>query len=174
MLNEKRYEVINNTIRYMAPASYTHENIQAIVTAILYSKVDSTRCRVFGSNAKFKLDNKDFIMPDFSVRCFEKKQWKLVGEIVSKGNTIFELTNKRNEYLKHGVVEYWQIDTVTKEFTIYFNNEIYNSVKLLTDKELEDELEEEQREKYSTVIKSPQFGEIDLKDIFLPEFDWED
>ena len=70
MLNEKRYEVINNTIRYMAPASYTHENIQAIVTAILYSKVDSTRCRVFGSNEKFKLDNKDFIMPDFSVRLF--------------------------------------------------------------------------------------------------------
>jgi len=74
-----------------------------------------------------KLNKNSFVRPDISVTCdpdrFDDKEYNgapdLIIEILSPSNMVTDLWTKYNKYLMASVKEYWIVDPVKNEVTVY-------------------------------------------------------
>ena len=133
----QRAELIDGHIYAMATPSRTHQKIVSFLNLRIasYIELKNGSCEVYPAPFAVYLnkDNKTYVEPDISVICDESKLnekgcWGAPDWIIE----IVSPTTKRNDYhiklFKYrtvGVREYWIIDPIKKNITVYnFENEV--------------------------------------------------
>lgn len=112
-----------------SPASYRHETVQSFVHTLLRMFVDSRQLgEVLGSNAAFRLSAENAFQPDISfiraARLYLAEEVYFPGppdlavEIISPSSRQYDEVEKRINYGRYGVGEYWLIDPIYE--TIHF------------------------------------------------------
>lgn len=118
-------ELIDNTL-YMSPAPlFEHQDILFEIASQLKNKVDKKTGRVIISPFDVYLDNtSNAVQPDITVILHAntgKLQGQFYGvpdllvEILSPGNSNYDLIKKKELYERFGVKEYWIVDPETKQ-----------------------------------------------------------
>ncbi|MED3661585.1 Uma2 family endonuclease [Ureibacillus sp. FSL K6-8385] len=132
---EGRWELIHGVPYDMSPAPSTKH--QAIVTELLFSLrsyFGKGECRVFAAPFDIRLsesddyDNPDTVVqPDLSVICnpeqLDSKGGKgaprLIVEVLSPATALKDRNQKYKLYEKHGVKEYWIVDSIHETIEVY-------------------------------------------------------
>jgi Uma2 family endonuclease len=111
---EGRYELVDGTVYAMSGASPLHEWITAEILKQLRIYLDNDVCQAYGSNIFLKTDNKSRRLPDISVICDHSRFNGIVYEgiprlivEVTSTNRDIDLYDKKGEYYRLGVREYW-------------------------------------------------------------------
>lgn len=127
----KRAELIDGQIHYIAPPSTDHQRISNYLSTEinLYIRSKTGNCEVFQAPFAVFLsqDDKTYAEPDISVICSKDKinsrgcngapDW--VVEIVSPGSRYMDYGTKLFKYQFAGVREYWIVDPVKKQITVW-------------------------------------------------------
>ena len=130
--DDARAELINGQFYYMASPSRIHQEVVHFFDKKIGNYIDSQdgSCKVYPAPFAVKLfnDKKTIVEPDISVICDPNKltdkgcsgapDW--IVEIISPGNPAHDYIRKLNLYANAGVREYWIIDPLGKEVSIYF------------------------------------------------------
>ena len=127
----ERAELIDGHIYYMAPPSYTHQNISFFIARKIADYIDlkKGKCKVVLAPfaVYLKKDNKNYVEPDISVICDKSKindkgcfgapDW--IIEIVSPASIRHDYLTKTYLYENANVREYWIVDTKKKRITVH-------------------------------------------------------
>ena len=128
------YELTDGRIVMTPPAGWGHGEIEAGVIHILQDFVKShDRGKVFGSSTGYDLPSGDTLEPDASFvsgerwskgpqvgrRQFLKIVPNLAVEILSPATAQRDRVEKKRIYELNGVDEYWLIDPVRREVTVF-------------------------------------------------------
>ena len=126
-----RSELIDGRFYDMSSPSRLHQKILMFISKKIAYFIDSKNgsCEVYPAPFAVKLfqNSKTIVEPDISVICDQNKltekgcsgapDW--VIEIISPGNPGHDYVRKLNLYADAGVREYWIVDPLTKEVSIY-------------------------------------------------------
>ncbi len=136
---QERVELIKGKIFKMSPAPNTlHQKISISLASIIFVHFKPHHCQAFAAPFDVRLPVKDkkgrqstVVQPDLCVICDESKldeqgcngapDW--VIEILSPGNSKFEMLEKFRIYEEAGVREYWMVHPVEKYLLPYILNE---------------------------------------------------
>ena len=136
---QERVELIKGKIFKMSPAPNTlHQKISISLASIIFVHFKPHRCQAFAAPFDVRLPVKDkksrqstVVQPDLCVICDESKldeqgcngapDW--VIEILSPGNSRFEMREKFRIYEEAGVREYWIINPAERIVLPYVLNE---------------------------------------------------
>lgn len=133
----ERAELIDGRIYYMAPPNTTHQRLlNYINTEInLYIRSKNGGCEVFPAPFAVFLNksSKDYVEPDISVICDTARitdqgccgapDW--IIEIVSVSSRQIDYFKKLFKYRSAGVREYWIVDPLKEQVTVYrFEREV--------------------------------------------------
>jgi len=136
---QERVELIKGRIFKMSPApNLTHQRASQSLNFILMGHFRKHRCQVFVAPFDVRLHVKDkkgrnstVVQPDLCVICDESKldeqgcngapDW--VIEILSPGNSRFEMLEKFRVYEEAGVREYWVVNPAERIVLQYVINE---------------------------------------------------
>ncbi len=148
----ERVELLRGWIRKMSPApSLNHQRVSQNLNFKLFEHFQSESCNIFVApfDVRLPISSKDksstVVQPDICIICDESKLDKygcngapeLVVEILSPGNSNFELNTKFALYEEAGVLEYWVISIETKAVFVYtLNNGKYIGLKPQTPGEI--------------------------------------
>ena len=181
-LTKEIKEIINGKIYYMSRGTAMH--VKSIVRIGYkfnkYFDLKNLQCEAYTSDLDVYLDQeneKNYVEPDISIICddskFFKKGYKgvpkLIVEVISPKTRKIDRGIKLKLYEKSGVEEYWIVEPKIKSIEQYVLEdgayELKNIVAIMD----EDEMTEEEKVNYTTVIKTSIYNdlEIDLNDIFL-------
>jgi len=116
-------DLIEGVFVMASPASFVHEDIQAYLSGLLLNFVANRRLgKVLGSNAAFRLSPENVFQPDISfiragrLHLAEDVYFPgppdLAVEIVSPSSRQYDEVEKRINYGRYGVREYWLIDPI--------------------------------------------------------------
>lgn len=135
--DEKRAELIDGRIYYMAPPSWKHQKISGYLYHEIYNyiKNNNGKCEVIAAPFAVFLnadDDKTYLEPDISVICDISKldekgchgapDW--IIEIVSPSSKPRDYIKKMIKYNTTGVREYWIVDHEKNRITVYnFEND---------------------------------------------------
>ncbi|MBR5178567.1 MAG: Uma2 family endonuclease [Lachnospiraceae bacterium] len=132
----ERAELVDGDIRMMSSPSRTHQKILTKLTVLIQNYIDSNlgKCEVYPAPFGVYIYNDDYnyFEPDISVICDTDKldekgchgapDW--IIEIVSQSTKKMDYMTKLFKYQNAGVREYWIVDPITSEITVYdFENE---------------------------------------------------
>ena len=179
-------EIINGKIYLMAGTSTAHDETVGNLRFIFGTYLRGKPCKVYGENMSVNFDKENpQVLPDIKIVCdrskITKKEIKgppdLIIEVLSLRTKKRDITEKKDLYEKHGVKEYWIVNTKDRTVEVYLLKE----GKYVCD-EVYEKLDEDERnriEKYGTdedkkllkldKIKTSLFGDdliIDIDDIF--------
>ena len=122
-------ELIDNTL-YMSPAPlFEHQDILLEIASQLKNKIDKKTGRVIISPFDVYLDDtSNAVQPDITI-ILTGNAGKLKGqffgvpdlliEILSPGNSKYDLVKKKQLYESFGVTEYWIVDPETKQTQVF-------------------------------------------------------
>ena len=127
----KRAELIDGVVYDMAPPSTIHQRLSTKLSSKINSYIETKQgnCEVFSAPFAVFLDgdNKTYVEPDISVICDKNKlddygcngapDW--IIEIVSPTSRSRDYFTKLFKYRTAGVREYWIIDPIKNQTTIY-------------------------------------------------------
>ena len=127
----ERAELIDGKIYYMAPPSWTHQQISGKLYQTIANYIDSKggTCQVLAAPFAVFLNEDDinYIEPDISVICDLNKldekgchgapDW--IIEIVSLGSRPMDYFTKLFKYRTAGVREYWIVDPAKELIMVY-------------------------------------------------------
>jgi len=155
--------------------NYTAFNIASIFRQYLRKK----QCKVFPDGNKLILSNKDYAYPDVMVVCDKNKiKWDgiygapdLVVEVLSRSTSNKDRGYKKNLYEKHGVKEYWLVNTWDKSIEVYLlkgeRYDLDNVYHIYPNYEL-DSMTDEEKSEIITEFKTSLFDDliISLDEVF--------
>ncbi|MCL4416180.1 MAG: type II toxin-antitoxin system Phd/YefM family antitoxin [Actinobacteria bacterium] len=132
--NEKRYEYIDGEVYLLSSPKITHQKILGEMHVIFYNWFKGKKCRPmlapFDITLKRSPDNINVVEPDIVVICdleeyMNEKDYYvgtpvLVVEIISESTRSKDTIKKLDLYMSTGVNEYWIVNPLNKEITIYF------------------------------------------------------
>ena len=115
----------------MAPPSRIHQGLAGSLYAKIFNHIQSKKvgCKVYVAPFAVKLfeDDKTWVEPDISVICQSDKltdrgcegapDW--IIEIVSESSKGFDYVRKLALYQEAGVREYWIVDPLSDQITVY-------------------------------------------------------
>ena len=122
-----RREIINGKVYMMAGTTDDHASAVLNLTAILRNYLRGKKCRVFGEGLKIKFDeDSPEVLPDIKIVCDPDKIKRtyidgaadFIAEVLSTRTRTKDETEKKDLYEKHGVKEYWLIDTDRKTIEV--------------------------------------------------------
>lgn len=134
---DETVELIKGKIYAMSPApSRKHQEVSALLTAQLVTKLVDTKCKVFAAPFDVRLPNADdtnpekihtVVQPDLCVVCDKNKLDErgclgapdLVVEILSPATSSKDLNEKYNLYEQNAIKEYWIIHPHEQTLLIY-------------------------------------------------------
>lgn len=131
--SEERYELIDGEVYLLASPKIVHQYCVTEMLAQFYPLSKGKKCMVFTAPNDIILarnpDNISVVQPDLMVICdLEEKLGKdgyykgvpaLVAEIISESTHSKDLVKKLDLYLECGVQEYWVVNPLNKEVTVY-------------------------------------------------------
>jgi Uma2 family endonuclease len=128
--SEQKSDLIEGVFVMASPASYLHEDLQMFVAGSLNTFVTARKIgRVLGSNAAFELSEDNVYQPDISFiladRLHLARDFYFPGppdiaiEIISPSSHNYDTVEKKINYARHGVQEYWLIDPIHGQATFY-------------------------------------------------------
>ncbi len=132
--DDKRYELLDGDL-VMIPAPVTaHQRVSRDLTLLLGQSVEHTGAgEVFVAPLDVVLSDTDVVQPDLLFVSNERAHIiteenvqgapDLVVEILSPSTAERDQTFKRSLYARHGVKEYWLVDTDAKSVTVLFHND---------------------------------------------------
>lgn len=123
------YELLNGKLTYMPSPKYPHQDASGNLFAVLLFFVKAHKLGIV-CHAPFDvhLDKENIVQPDIlflsNERMDRRKDWiygapDLMVEILSKGTKKKDQQIKLALYEKHGVLEYWLVDTEKQTVEIY-------------------------------------------------------
>lgn len=130
--DDVRAELIDGKFYNMASPNRMHQEIVHFFDKNIGNYIDSKKgpCKIYPAPFAVKLfnDKRTIVEPDISVICDPDKltdkgcsgapDW--IVEIASPGNPAHDYVRKLNLYVKAGVREYWIVDPMVKEVSVYF------------------------------------------------------
>ena len=133
--DNKRWELIDGIPYAMSPApKRRHQKIGMHLSVKLFNFLKGKSCEVYSapfdvvlSDITLSKNIDTVVQPDISVICDESKLTELgckgapdlIIEILSESTAKKDATIKKDLYEKHGVKEYWLVDTWTESVRIY-------------------------------------------------------
>ena len=129
----ERYEIINGEAYAMAAPNTLHQLILTELLKQFANFLTGKPCKVFPAPFDVRLfyeeDESDntVVQPDISIICDKEKLGPegchgapdLVVEILSPSNTAIEMLIKFNTYKEAGVREYWVLNPIKKDLSVY-------------------------------------------------------
>ncbi|MCL2095715.1 MAG: Uma2 family endonuclease [Oscillospiraceae bacterium] len=185
LIRETRMEILNGKIYLMAGTSANHNYVFGNILNIFMNFLKGKKCQVFGENMKVIFDEDNKVLPDLKIVCDPSKIKKnaiegapdLIVEILSPRTQTRDMTEKKDLYEKHGVKEYWIVDTNWKTIKVYIlkdgkyildnNYTIFDEDDIAEIKRIGDE--EEIKRMETTSFKTSVFGDnliIEIADVF--------
>lgn len=128
---DDRYEYIDGEAYLMTSPKMTHQSVLGNLYAILHQWFKGKKCIPYLSPFDVTLkkgENKNVVQPDLLVVCDpENKNEKdkytgipsLVIEILSDSTKRLDLVKKLDLYMQTGVGEYWIVNYINREVTVY-------------------------------------------------------
>lgn len=135
--SDDRYEYIDGEIYFLASPKTFHQKILGDLYYIFYNWFQGKKCRPmlapYDITLKRSQENINVVQPDLMVICDleEKLNEKdyymgvptLVVEIISENTRSKDLIKKLDLYMSTGVEEYWIVNPLNREVTIYLFEE---------------------------------------------------
>ncbi len=132
----ERWEIINGEAYDMSPApGMLHQEISIALSSKIYSFLEGHECKAFTAPFDVRLPEHDeaieetstVVQPDIVVYCDSTKLDERGGigapdlavEILSPSSSKRDLIDKMALYERHGVREYWVVDTCNLEISIW-------------------------------------------------------
>lgn len=123
-------DLIEGVMILATPASYEHEVLQSFIMLSMGLFVETQGLgRVFGSNLAYQLSNVNVFQPDVSFISRARLQFAgevffagppdIAVEIISPSSRHYDEVEKKINYARFGVHEYWLIDPLTHGATFY-------------------------------------------------------
>jgi len=144
----ERYELIDGRIYMMASPNVSHQDIIGNIYAELRNYLRGKKCRPFISPLDVVLfekdkkadDSQNIFQPDVFVVCDPNKisdkringAPDFIVEVVSPSSETHDYLRKFKVYMRYGVKEYWIVNPMKKEITVYFNTEDEEDYKTYT------------------------------------------
>ena len=130
---EERYEYIDGEIYLLASPKTAHQRVLTELFGIFYNWFQGKKCAPlvapFDITLRRTPENMNIVQPDMMVICdLEEKLDKndyyqgipaLVMEILSEGTRSKDLIKKLDLYMSCSVQEYWIVNPINKEITVY-------------------------------------------------------
>lgn len=174
------YELLNGQIVYMSPRPSTiHNKAPSNIFSIFHYYLKGKKCIPFSDGVDVFLDENNNVIPDVTIVCnpdIVKNDGiygapDLVVEVLSPTTANNDKGYKKKLYGKHGVKEYWIVDTNSKSVEIYLPKdgvlELINIYSIFPDYILI-KMNQEEKEKIAKEFKTSLFDDlvIKLEDIF--------
>lgn len=132
--NEKRYEYIDGEVYLLASPKTIHQKVLGEMYILFYNWFKGKKCRPilapYDITLKRGHDNINVVEPDLVVICdlednLNEKDYyigipALVVEIISEATRSKDTIKKLDLYMSTGVNEYWIVNPLNREITIYF------------------------------------------------------
>jgi Uma2 family endonuclease len=126
---DKRYELLDGDLVMTPAPGERHQSVSALLTSRLFQFVTENRLgRVYAAPFDVVLSNTDVVQPDLLFVSNERADVvtaanvqgapDLVVEILSPSSVERDRTLKRRLYARHGVSEYWIVDTDARTATV--------------------------------------------------------
>ncbi len=126
---DKRYELLDGELIMTPAPGELHQSISILLGSKLFQFVDENSLgRVYNAPFDVVLSDTDVVQPDLlfvsnargHIITPENIQGApdLVIEILSPSTATRDRTFKRTLYARHGVKEYWMVDTTAKDITV--------------------------------------------------------
>ena len=126
--DEMRYEYIHGVPVAMSPRPATNHNIVAGNIYYLFRTfLHGKKCMAFSDGMDVHLDDDNCVIPDAMIVCDRSiiKQDGVYGapdlivEILSQSTAKRDKSGKKDLYEKHGIKEYWIVDTASRSIEVY-------------------------------------------------------
>jgi len=131
--SEERFEYIDGEIYLLSSPKVTHQKILVELTVLFYDFLNGDNCRTAIAPFDIKLKNSkneiNIVQPDLMIICDMDEKTdnqdyytgvpKLIVEIISESTRKKDYINKLNLYLNSGVKEYWIVNPLSKEITLF-------------------------------------------------------
>lgn len=131
--SDERYEYIDGEIHLLASPKVVHQKILGELYMMFYNWFQGKTCRPmfapFDITLKRNADNINIVQPDLMVICdldekINEKDYymgvpALVVEIISESTRSKDFIKKLDLYMSTGVKEYWIINPLSREVSIY-------------------------------------------------------
>ncbi len=129
-LSERKSDIIEGVFVMASPASFLHEDIQSFILTTLRLFVDSLGSgKVMGPNTAYRLSEENVFQPDISFIAIERLHLAedvyfpgppdIAIEIVSPSSRHYDTIEKKINYARYGVREYWLIDPIDETVTFF-------------------------------------------------------
>lgn len=137
--SEQRFELIDGVIYFMASPSYKHQHAVHELHGTFYNWFKGKSCTPLTSPFDVTFlkepENICVVQPDIVVLCDKENVDQegrysgtpaLVVEVLSPSTRSKDMLKKLDLYKRHGVKEYWVVDPMSEQITVYVldNNEI--------------------------------------------------
>ena len=176
----RRKEILDGKTVLMSPSPSTnHQIVVGNIHRLFSIFFKGKTCRAFVNGPDIHLTKKDIVLPDVFIVCNKDIiKWNgiygapdLVVEVLSPGTMKNDRGYKKDLYEKHGVKEYWLVDSYNLSIEVYLleNNKyiLNNTYMVHPDYMLEVMTEEEKSEiKYEFVTESFSDLTIPLDEVF--------
>ena len=147
---DRRYELLDGELIMTPAPGELHQSISILLGSKLFQFVDESRLgRVYHAPFDVVLSDVDVVQPDLLFVSNERSHIitpaniqgapDLVVEILSPSTAERDRTFKRTLYARHGVKEYWMVDTTAEDITVLLLGErgyedvgIYGKGEMLT------------------------------------------
>ena len=131
--DDERYELLDGELVMTPAPRESHQRISGRLNMLLLQVADRTGAgRVYAAPFDVVLSDTDVVQPDLLFISNEREHTiteenvqgapDLVVEILSPSTADRDLTIKRDLYARHGVREYWIVDTEAKTVTVLVRN----------------------------------------------------
>lgn len=142
--SDERYEYIDGEIYLLASPKTTHQRALTELLVIFYNWFQGKKCTPmvapYDITLKHNPENINVVQPDVMVICdleenLDENDYymgvpSLVVEILSEGTRSKDLIKKLDLYMSCGIREYWIINPLNREVTVYLfeDQDISNSI----------------------------------------------
>ena len=128
--SDEKSDLIEGVMIVATPASYEHERLQSFIMLTMGLFVETRGLgQVMGSNLAFRMSDVNVFQPDVSFirrdRLHLAREVYFAGppdiavEIVSPSSRHYDEVEKKINYARFGVGEYWLIDPLTRQAVFY-------------------------------------------------------
>ena len=129
-MSERKSDLIEGVFVMASPATFDHEVLTAFLVATLSAFVGHKRLgRVLSSNAAYRLSDDNVYQPDASFVRAERIELAqgvvfpgapdIAVEAVSPSSRQYDTVEKKINYARYGVGEYWLIDPIDERAVFY-------------------------------------------------------
>jgi Uma2 family endonuclease len=114
---EERTELVDGQIIKMLPIGFSHSNVQAKLLAQLYRQEDPSRFRIWPGGLRIsdtgeRYPDISLVSPTISKQPTAQDLFLLIE--IADSSLTYDLTEKKNEYERAEIQEYWVVDVQDK------------------------------------------------------------